>query len=85
MNNAEIVIRLQNVTKIIKKQKVLDNINLEIEKGLVYGFVGRNASGKTMLFRIICGLVFPTSGRVEVFNKEIGKNGLMPGNIGAII
>lgn len=38
-----------------------------------------------MLFRIICGLVFPTSGRVEVFNKEIGKNGLMPGNIGAII
>ena len=52
---------------------------------LFYGFVGKNASGKTMLFRVICGLVYPTSGRVVVFDKEIFKNGFFPQGIGAML
>lgn len=44
-------IKLNNVSKTIKNQKILDNINAEFESGKVYGIVGRNGSGKTMLFR----------------------------------
>ena len=48
------VIKLTNVSKVIKKAKVLDNINLELTSGKVYGFKGKNGSGKTMLMRVIC-------------------------------
>ena len=51
------VIKLTNVSKVIKKAKVLDNINLELTSGKVYGFKGKNGSGKTMLMRVICGLI----------------------------
>ena len=50
-------IKLNNVSKTIKDQKILDNINAEFESGKVYGIVGRNGSGKTMLFRGMSGLM----------------------------
>ena len=50
-------IKLNNVSKTIKNQKILDNINAEFESGKVYGIVGRNGSGKTMLFRGMSGLM----------------------------
>ena len=49
------VIKLTNVSKVIKKAKVLDNVNLELTSGKVYGLKGKNGSGKTMLMRVICG------------------------------
>ena len=50
-------ITLNDVNKTIKKQKVLDGVSLELEPNRIYGFVGKNGSGKTMLFRAICGLI----------------------------
>ena len=46
------VIKLTNVSKVIKKAKVLDNVNLELTSGKVYGLKGKNGSGKTMLMRV---------------------------------
>lgn len=54
-------IELKNVTKSLKRNEVLKNISLCLDKGKVYGFVGKNGSGKTMLFRAIAGLLKPES------------------------
>ena len=64
---------------------MLDNINLEFERGKIYGLVGRNGSGKTMLMKAICGFIFPTSGKVFVRGKEVGADVDIPHNIGVII
>jgi ABC-2 type transport system ATP-binding protein len=76
---------LENVTKIIKGSTVLSNISLSLECGKAYGFYGHNGSGKSMLFRTIAGLIRPTSGKVVVFDKEIGKDSSFPENMGLII
>ena len=57
-----------------KNNKILDNINIFMDKGKIYGFVGRNGCGKTMLFRTICGFVKPIMGEVIVDGKIIGKD-----------
>ncbi|MDY5911729.1 MAG: ATP-binding cassette domain-containing protein [Inconstantimicrobium porci] len=80
----ELVVKVTNVTKDIKGTKVLDNINLNVEKGKAYGIVGRNGSGKSMLFKAICGLINITEGEIVVFNKNI-KNGSFPDDFGMII
>ena len=55
-------IEICNYTKKLSKNLVLGNINLSLSGGKIYGFVGKNGSGKTMLMRAICGLILPTSG-----------------------
>lgn len=60
------MIEIINLSKKIKNNNILDNINLKIDKGKIYGLIGDNGSGKTMLLRIICGLVKPTSGKVII-------------------
>jgi ABC-2 type transport system ATP-binding protein len=80
-----LAIKLEQVSKRIKGQVILDRVNMEVPQGKIYGIIGRNASGKTMLFRIICGLVRPSEGRVEVFGKVVGKDGSLPQQVGAII
>ena len=77
-------IKIENYTKKIKKNIVLNCISLNLEKNKIYGFVGINGSGKTMLFRAISGLIKPTSGTVVVDNIEI-KNGHHPENLGLLI
>ncbi len=64
-------LEIKNYTKKIKGKIVLDNINLKLESGKVYGFYGRNGSGKTMLFRAISTLIFPTTGDVLIDRKSI--------------
>lgn len=60
------IITIKNVSKTIKGRRVLQDINLSIEKGRTYGVVGHNGSGKTMLFRLILGLIKPTEGTITV-------------------
>ncbi|MEC0314439.1 ATP-binding cassette domain-containing protein [Bacillus subtilis] len=79
------MIELNNVNKIVKKNKVLDNINLKIESNKIYGFLGSNGSGKTMLFRAICGLIRPTTGEVKINNKILHKDIEIPEDLGVII
>lgn len=76
---------ITNLTKITKGKYILKNINLSIERGKICGIVGRNGSGKSMLFKIISGLVYPSEGRVEVFGDVIGKDVSFPKDFGAII
>lgn len=53
----EIIIEVNEVFKKYDDATVLDNVSLEIEKGKIYGLVGRNGSGKTVLMKCICGLI----------------------------
>lgn len=78
------VVEITNLTKDIKGIKILNNINLNLEIGKAYGIIGRNGSGKSMLFKAICGLINATSGNIKVFNKPI-KNGSFPDDTGIII
>lgn len=83
--NDEIIIEVNEVFKKYDDATVLDNVSLEIEKGKIYGLVGRNGSGKTVLMKCICGLIKPTSGEVKVAGKTVGKDVDIPENIGVII
>lgn len=66
-------IDLENVSKTIRNNEVLKDISLHFESGNIYGFVGRNGSGKTMLFRMIAGLIKPTRGSVSYNGKVLGS------------
>lgn len=76
---------LEGVQKVLKKRPVLKDINLQLERGKVYGFFGRNASGKSMLFRAISGLIVPTAGKVTVFGTCISEKRLFPEDMGLLI
>lgn len=78
------VIQIKNLNKEISGTVILDNINLNIEEGKSYGIIGANGSGKSMLFKAICGLIKATSGEIIVLDKKIHK-GQLPENIGVII
>lgn len=81
----ENVIIVEEVSKSYKGIRVLDHVNISFEKGKIHGIIGRNGSGKTVLIKIICGLVQPDEGRVSVNGKAIGKDVDFPENIGVII
>lgn len=78
-------IEVKNLSKKIKDQIVLDEINVSIEKGKSYGFVGRNGCGKTMLFRAICGFMKVDNGTVNVDGYMIGKDRDFIDNAGVIV
>ena len=76
---------IKNLPKKIRNNIVLDNINLNLQSGNIYGFLGRNGSGKTMLFRAICGLIKPTYGKILINNMTLGKDITFPPSCGVII
>lgn len=79
------VVDMKNVTKQYGASQVLRDVSLTCEAGKIYGLIGRNGSGKTVLLKCICGLVIPTSGEVRVWGKRVGKDVDFPENIGFII
>lgn len=79
------MIELQNVSKEINGRSVLDNINFCFENGKVYGLKGINGSGKTMLMRIISGLIYPTEGCITIDGKVLGKDCSFPESLGLLI
>lgn len=64
-------IKLVDISKKIKDATILENINVEFEPGKIYGLIGRNGAGKSVLLKIICGFYNPTSGQVLFNNKCI--------------
>lgn len=80
-----IVVRLEDYCKSFKSAEVLKNINLTLESGKVIGLKGKNGSGKTMLMRAISGLILPTSGKVYINDKELGRHISFPPSIGILI
>lgn len=79
------IIDLQGVGKKIHGNSVLENISICMESGSVYGIKGVNGSGKTMLMRIICGLIRPSSGTILIDGKTLGKEISFPPSVGALI
>lgn len=64
------ILKIKNMSKKYKNTLALDNVDISIKKGDIYGFIGANGAGKTTLIRMITGLVFPTSGEIELFENE---------------
>lgn len=78
-------ITLKNVSKEIQHVKIIEDANLLLEGGTIYGLYGCNGSGKTMLMRLICGLIKPTGGKVLADEKEVGKDLDFVPNTGLLI
>lgn len=65
------IIRVENLSKDFRTQRVLDNISLEVDSGEVFGFLGPNGAGKTTTIRILLGLLEPTEGTATVFGQRL--------------
>ena len=68
------MIIIENATKKFGTQTVLNNVSLTLEDRKIYGFVGQNGSGKTVLFKSICGFIYLDRGTITVDGKVIGKD-----------
>ncbi|AYE34039.1 ABC transporter ATP-binding protein [Clostridium septicum] len=79
------MITLNNVNKKFGDTEILKNININLEKNKIYGFEGKNGSGKTVLFKMICGFIAPSSGKILINNKQIGKDIDFPEKCGILI
>jgi len=82
---SEPTIQLQNLIKTFGQDTVLKGITHDFERGKIHGIVGNNGSGKTVMFKCICGFLQPTEGKVLVDGKQIGRDVDFPDDIGIII
>lgn len=78
-------IEMKNISKKYSGQTILKDVSLSIPKGITVGLVGANGSGKSVLFKILCGFVKPDSGSVTVDGKQLGKKEEFPENVGVFI
>ena len=78
-------IKISHVSKTIKNNPVIKDISMELQSGAVYGFKGINGSGKTMLMRLISGLIRPTQGEISMNGKILGKDISFPNSIGVFL
>lgn len=74
-----------HVSKTIKGHEILKDLNYTFEDRKIYGLYGPNGSGKTMILRLACGLVRPSSGHVLINNGELGKDFSFPPSVGVVI
>lgn len=79
------IIRTKNATKYIRGALILDKVNVEFESGKIYGLQGPNGSGKTMLMRLVGGLIRPTSGEVYIDENKLGQSFDFPTSMGLLI
>ncbi|MDS0527269.1 ATP-binding cassette domain-containing protein [Clostridium sp. SHJSY1] len=70
----EYVIRTNNITKSYGKHKILNSLSMNIKKGDIYGFIGKNGAGKTTMIRVIAGLVIANEGEIELFGHTKDKD-----------
>jgi ABC-2 type transport system ATP-binding protein len=78
-------IEVKKVTKKFKDIEVIKETNITFEEGKVYGFVGRNGSGKSVFLKMLCGFYKPTTGEILYDGVDIVKNGLFPPDTRALI
>ena len=72
---SELVLKTEGLTKKYDNKAVVDHVSLEIAKGEVFGLLGPNGAGKSTTINMICSLLKPTSGKIELFGMDIKKNG----------
>ena len=68
---SEIVLATHGLTRAYGQSRALDNVSITVEKGEIYGLVGRNGAGKTTLMRLVTGQSAPTAGSVELFGLSL--------------
>lgn len=78
-------IEVSELSKQIHRTTILDHVTLHFESGNIYGIVGQNGSGKTMLLRAIAGLIVPSEGTITVDGKLLGKEISFPQDMGILI
>lgn len=66
----EYVLRTHNLTKTFGKHKAVYNVSMNVRKGDIYGFIGKNGAGKTTFMKMVSGLANPTEGTIELFGKK---------------
>ena len=83
----EYVLETNNLEKKYKDFRALNHTNIHIEKGAIYGLIGKNGAGKTTLIRIVCGLQEPTNGSYIIYGKSNNSNDIISARkrMGAII
>lgn len=79
------VIEVSNVSKAFSGQTILKNIQLQVKKGKTVGIVGGNGSGKSVLFKTICGFIRPDEGVVKIRGEVLGAGIDFPENVGVFI
>lgn len=78
-------IQVNNISKTYDGVPILDDVSLSIEKGTTIGIVGGNGSGKSVLFKVICGFTAPDEGTVVIRDKQLGKDIDFPEEVGVFI
>lgn len=78
-------VELHEVGLTIGKQELLKDISVNFNYGKIYGIIGRNGSGKTLLFKCISGFILPTHGEIHVIGEQVGKDIDFSGHMGVII
>ena len=85
MNMKEVILKTYNITKKYGNQVAVNNVNMTIKKGEIYGFIGQNGAGKTTLIRLITGLIHKTGGEIELLGAtgeaELNKSRTMVGSL----
>ena len=78
-------LEISHISKSFKKEKILEDISLYGTGGHIYGIIGRNGAGKSVLFKLICGLMMFDEGSIRINDKYVGKDIDFPENIGVLI
>ncbi|GAC42415.1 ATP-binding cassette domain-containing protein, partial [Paenibacillus popilliae] len=81
----EPAIQVTQLTKRFKHASIFENISFALLPQQIYGFIGHNGSGKSVLFKMICGFLAPDAGTIHVFGQQIGKDADFPARTGVII
>lgn len=85
MERKKNMVKVEGMEKKFREEIILTDVNMSMEQGKIYGLVGMNGSGKTVLMKCICGFLQPTKGSVTVDGKAIGKDIDFPQSLGLMI
>ena len=85
MSTTDILLQTSQLRKSFGKRIAVDNLDLEVRRGDIYGFLGPNGAGKSTTIRMVLSLIAPTSGRVELFGKDIRADRSVYSRIGGLV
>jgi ABC-2 type transport system ATP-binding protein len=79
------ILNTNNLSKSYRNFKAVDNVNINIKQGDIYGLIGRNGAGKTTLMKMISSLASPTEGSFQIFGEQPKKNPTLLSRVGVLI
>lgn len=79
------MIEIKNITKSYDERKILDDVSINFEEGKIYGIIGQNGSGKSVLLKVMSGFITPDQGAIIYDGKDINKEETFPDNTGVLL